>query len=58
MVLYTTTLRGIRKTFEDCNNVRDALESYEICISERDVSMHLEFRNELRKLMGGKLVTC
>lgn len=57
VVLYTTTLRGIRKTFEDCNNVRDALESYEICISERDVSMHLEFRNELRKLMGGKLVT-
>lgn len=57
VVLYTTTLRGIRKTFEDCNNVRDALESYGICISERDVSMHLEFRNELRKLMGGKLVT-
>nr|ABK25245.1 unknown [Picea sitchensis] len=57
VVLYTTTLRGIRKTFEDCNNVRDALESYGICISERDVSMHFEFRNELRKLMGGKLVT-
>ncbi|GLJ54141.1 hypothetical protein SUGI_1159930 [Cryptomeria japonica] len=56
VVLYTTTLRGIRKTFEDCNNVRDTLASYGICISERDVSMHLDFRNELRKLMG-KLVT-
>lgn len=52
VVLYTTTLRGIRKTFEDCNSVRCVLESYGICISERDVSMHMPFRNELEQLMG------
>ncbi|GLJ31295.1 hypothetical protein SUGI_0627800 [Cryptomeria japonica] len=52
VILYTTTLRGIRKTFEDCNNVRCVLESYGICFIERDVSMHLLFRNELEKLMG------
>eukprot|EP01018_Ginkgo_biloba_P013272 Gb_37928 [translate_table: standard] len=56
VVLYTTTLRGIRKTFEDCNKVRSVLESCGVCISERDVSMHLSFRNELVDLMG-KLVT-
>ncbi|GLJ36841.1 hypothetical protein SUGI_0743440 [Cryptomeria japonica] len=52
VVLYTTSLRGIRKTFEDCNKVRSVLESYGVPIDERDVSMHLEFRNELKELMG------
>lgn len=56
VVLYTTTLRGIRKTFEDCNTVRCVLESYGICFSERDVSMHMPFRNELEQLMG-RIVT-
>lgn len=52
VVLYTTTLRGIRKTYEDCNNVRSVLESFGVSIDERDVSMHLDFRNELKELMG------
>lgn len=51
VVLYTTTLRGIRKTFEDCNILRSILQSYSLSIDERDVSMHLEFLNELRGLM-------
>lgn len=52
VVLYTTTLRGIRKTFEDCNNVREILQSFGLSIDQRDVSMHLQFRNELLELMG------
>eukprot|EP00249_Psilotum_nudum_P013729 c24480_g1_i1 orf=547-2334(-) len=52
LVLYTTTLRGIRKTFDDCNNVRGLLQSFGLSIDERDVSMHLEFRNEFRELLG------
>eukprot|EP00250_Pteridium_aquilinum_P020134 c24716_g1_i1 orf=745-2673(-) len=52
VVLYTTTLRGIRKTFEDCNTAREILQSFSLRIDERDVSMHLEFLNELRELMG------
>ncbi|KAH7435051.1 hypothetical protein KP509_06G046800 [Ceratopteris richardii] len=52
VVLYTTTLRGIRKTFEDCNTAREALQSFSLKIDERDVSMHLDFLNELRELMG------
>ncbi|MCO5561793.1 hypothetical protein L7F22_015417 [Adiantum nelumboides] len=51
LVLYTTTLRGIRKTFEDCNIIRKTLQSYSLHIDERDVSMHLGFLNELRGLM-------
>ncbi|XP_019156921.1 PREDICTED: uncharacterized protein At3g28850-like isoform X2 [Ipomoea nil] len=52
VVLYITTLRGIRKTFEDCNTVRSILESHQVRTSERDISMHSGFREELRGLMG------
>ncbi|KAI9122291.1 hypothetical protein K1719_006980 [Acacia pycnantha] len=54
VVIYTTTLRGIRKTFEDCNKVRLILESYDIRIFERDISMDAGFKEELRQLMGTK----
>ncbi|KAL6327529.1 hypothetical protein AAG906_021619 [Vitis piasezkii] len=47
VVLYTTSLRGIRKTFEDCTSIRFLLESFRVIFYERDVSMHLEFREEL-----------
>ncbi|GAB4856385.1 hypothetical protein Ancab_014305 [Ancistrocladus abbreviatus] len=56
VVIYTTTLRGIRKTFEDCNTVRSITESHQIHTLERDVSMHSGFKEELRKLMGTKEV--
>lgn len=50
VVLYTTSLRGIRKTFEDCNNVRFIFQSFNVEIDERDVSIHAEFRQELKEL--------
>ncbi|GKV31820.1 hypothetical protein SLEP1_g40483 [Rubroshorea leprosula] len=56
VVIYTTTLRGIRKTFEDCNTVRSILESHCIQIFERDISMDSGFKEELRRLMGTKEV--
>ncbi|XP_020213012.1 uncharacterized protein At5g39865 [Cajanus cajan] len=52
VVIYTTTLRGIRKTFEECNKVRCVIESYCVHVVERDVSMDSGFKEELRKLMG------
>lgn len=55
VVVYTTSLRGIRKTYEDCNAVKSALESLGIAICERDVSMDRGFREELRELMKGKI---
>lgn len=56
VIIYTTTLRGIRKTFEDCNAVRSIIESYHIRLIERDVSMDAGFKEEHRKLMGTKEV--
>ncbi|XP_021900405.1 uncharacterized protein At5g39865-like [Carica papaya] len=54
VVIYTTTLRGIRRTFEACNAVRAAVESFGVSICERDVSMDRGFKQELRDLMKGK----
>ncbi|KNA13186.1 hypothetical protein SOVF_119060 [Spinacia oleracea] len=51
VVMYTTTLRGIRKTFEDCNIARKVMESYNVRVIERDVSMDSGYKEELRKLM-------
>ncbi|KAL3825759.1 hypothetical protein ACJIZ3_021788 [Penstemon smallii] len=56
VVVYTTTLRGIRKTFEDCNIVRSIIESRDVRVFERDISMHSGYKEELRVLMGSKEV--
>ncbi|KAJ4971210.1 hypothetical protein NE237_004309 [Protea cynaroides] len=56
VILYTTSLRGIRKTFQDCNSIRFLLESFRVLFYERDVSMHLEFREELWRILGGRVV--
>ncbi|XP_022767063.1 uncharacterized protein At3g28850 [Durio zibethinus] len=56
VVIYTTTLRGIRKTFEECNTVRSIIESYHVQMFEHDISMDSGFKEELRKLTGTKEV--
>ncbi|CAH2035017.1 unnamed protein product [Thlaspi arvense] len=52
VVIYTTSLRGVRRTFEACNAVRAAIESFGVVICERDVSMDRGFREELKSLMA------
>ncbi|KAL6538415.1 hypothetical protein OROGR_012403 [Orobanche gracilis] len=54
VVMYTTSLRGVRKTFEDCNAVRSSFQGLGIFIRERDISMDRCFRDELRELLKGK----
>uniref|UniRef100_A0A0E0JG42 Uncharacterized protein n=1 Tax=Oryza punctata TaxID=4537 RepID=A0A0E0JG42_ORYPU len=62
VVLYTTTLRGVRRTFEDCELTRQAVETCAeavsaaggspVVVDERDVSLHGEYLRELRELAG------
>uniref|UniRef100_A0ACD5VFJ2 Uncharacterized protein n=1 Tax=Avena sativa TaxID=4498 RepID=A0ACD5VFJ2_AVESA len=55
VVLYTTTLRGVRRTFEDCERVRAAVETCAeaagLTVDERDVALHGEYLRELRELL-------
>ncbi|CAN6285532.1 unnamed protein product [Urochloa humidicola] len=63
-VLYFTSLRGVRATYEDCCLARAILKGYGVRLDERDVSMHRGFRDELRGLLlggaggGGALAKC
>ncbi|KAF8390237.1 hypothetical protein HHK36_024762 [Tetracentron sinense] len=52
VVIYFTSLRGVRKTYEDCCHVRAILKGLGVRIDERDVSMHSGFRDELKELLG------
>ncbi|PIA27905.1 hypothetical protein AQUCO_07400026v1 [Aquilegia coerulea] len=52
VVLYFTSLRGVRKTYEDCCHVKVILKGLGVKVDERDVSMHYGFREELRQLLG------
>ncbi|WJX65595.1 hypothetical protein P8452_50236 [Trifolium repens] len=52
VVLYFTSLRMVRKTYEDCCNVRMILKGLGIRVDERDVSMHLGYKEELKELLG------
>ncbi|GMI99216.1 hypothetical protein like AT5G39865 [Hibiscus trionum] len=52
VILYFTSLRGVRKTYEDCSNVSLILKGLGVRIDERDVSMHSGFKDELRELLG------
>lgn len=56
VILYTTSLRGIRKTFEDCNRVRFLLENLGVNFHERDISMDLGYREELWEVLGFRAI--
>ncbi|KAL9247720.1 hypothetical protein vseg_021122 [Gypsophila vaccaria] len=52
VLLYFTSLRGVRKTYEDCCYVRLILKGLGVRVDERDVSMHSGFKQELKDLLG------
>ncbi|KAJ4843606.1 hypothetical protein Tsubulata_020306 [Turnera subulata] len=56
VILYTTSLRSIRKTFEDCHSIRFLLESFKVMFYERDVSLHLAYREELWWTLGSRQI--
>ncbi|CAH9091863.1 unnamed protein product [Cuscuta europaea] len=54
VVIYFTSLRGIRRTFEDCYTVRMILKSYRVNVDERDISMDSAYKKELQSVIGGE----
>lgn len=52
VVLYTTSLRGVRRTYDDCRSVRSILSGLRVAVDVRDVSMDASFKRELRARMG------
>uniref|UniRef100_A0A5B7A1Q1 Glutaredoxin domain-containing protein n=1 Tax=Davidia involucrata TaxID=16924 RepID=A0A5B7A1Q1_DAVIN len=57
IVLYYTSLRGIRRTYEDCCAVLNIFRGFRVYVDERDISMDSTYRKELQSTLGGKVVT-
>ncbi|XP_040381229.1 uncharacterized protein At3g28850-like [Oryza brachyantha] len=53
VVVYLTSLRGIRQTYEDCCATTAILRSYGVRVDERDLSLHAGYKDELRAALGG-----
>ncbi|MCL7038548.1 hypothetical protein MKW94_013048 [Papaver nudicaule] len=54
IVIYFTSLRVVRKTFEDCRSVRSIFKGLRVSIDERDLSMDGAFLEELKGIFGKK----
>ncbi|XP_047316193.1 uncharacterized protein At5g39865-like [Impatiens glandulifera] len=57
VVLYFTSLRSIRRTWEDCCTVRMIIKAFRIFVDERDISMDSAYRKELQSVLGLKVTT-
>ncbi|KAF5747952.1 hypothetical protein HS088_TW05G00683 [Tripterygium wilfordii] len=57
IVVYFTSLRGIRKTYEDCCAVRMIFRGFRVPVEERDISMDSMYRKELQSAVKGKAVS-
>ncbi|KAF8042628.1 hypothetical protein BT93_A1075 [Corymbia citriodora subsp. variegata] len=57
IVVYFTSLRGVRRTFEDCYAVRMIFRGFRVWVDERDVSMDSAYRKELQSALGEKNVS-
>ncbi|KAJ4892094.1 Glutaredoxin family protein [Raphanus sativus] len=58
IVCYFTSLRGIRKTYEDCCFVRTVLRGFHVAVDERDISMDSDYRTELQSSLGQEKPVC
>ncbi|XP_042491914.1 uncharacterized protein At3g28850-like [Macadamia integrifolia] len=57
IVVYFTSLRGIRRTYEDCSAVRNIFRGFRVLVDERDISMDSAYRRELQNVLGEKSVS-
>lgn len=57
VVIYFTSLRGIRKTHEDCCSIRTIFRGFRVPVDERDISMDSSYRKELQAAIRGKTVS-
>ncbi|KAK8661962.1 hypothetical protein V6N13_091550 [Hibiscus sabdariffa] len=57
IVVYLTSLRGIRRTYEDCYAVKMIFRGFRVWVDERDVSMDAAYKKELQSVLRQKTVS-
>ena len=54
IVVYFTSLRGVRRTYEDCYSVRMIFRGFRVWVDERDVSLDSAYKKELQSVLSGE----
>lgn len=57
IVVYYTSLRVVRRTYEDCHAVRSILRGFRVTLDERDLAMDHGFIAELQQILGQRKLT-
>ncbi|KAK9940848.1 hypothetical protein M0R45_017488 [Rubus argutus] len=57
IVVYFTSLRVVRRTFEDCRAVRSIVRGFRVTLDERDLAMDHGFITELQQILGQRKLT-
>ncbi|CAL0310201.1 unnamed protein product [Lupinus luteus] len=57
IVVYLTSLRGVRKTYEDCSKVRMMLNNLGVAVDERDINLNASYKKELQNAVGNNKVS-
>ena len=52
IIVYTTSMRIIRGTYEKCQRVKNILQTHMVCFEEKDVFMSKENQRELQERLG------
>lgn len=52
IIIYSTSMGGIRSTIGDCRNVRKIFQNLRLKVDERDIFMHKEYQTELDNRVG------
>ena len=52
IIIYTTSMRVVRETFDDCQFVRKLFHNHRVRFEERDLFMNIEFQRELQERLG------
>ena len=55
IVIYTTSFRGVRTTFEDCKYLISLFYNLRVKIEERDVYINQQYFRELEERLEGKV---
>ena len=52
ILVYTTSFRGVRSTFEDCRYVKTVMHNFRVKMEEKDIYVNKHYYRELADRIG------
>ena len=50
--MYVTSMKAVRETFDDCQNVISILRSHQVAFVAKDIYLHPDYNEELKLRLG------